>query len=117
VPCFIKVGPSIDTPPRFTICGDSAAHLLVEDHHLDEARAAPAELARPVHADVSGFVHLLLPPAQAPDLVPVGARRGERLAFEIVRKVPLEPRADLLAEALLLFSEVEVHDILSRGMS
>ena len=24
VPSFISVGPSIDTPPRFTICGDSA---------------------------------------------------------------------------------------------
>src|SRR5207302_4797608 len=84
-------------------------HLLVEDDHLDDRRAAPAELARPVEADVARLAHALLPGAELPDLVAVGARGGERAAAQVVRQVGLEPAADLLAERLFAVAEVEVH--------
>src|SRR5439155_13297825 len=86
-----------------------ARHLLVEDDHLDDRRAAPAELARPVEADVARLAHALLPGAELPDLVAVGARGGERAAAQVVRQVGLEPAADLLAERLFAVAEGEGH--------
>src|SRR5881296_2852035 len=86
-----------------------ARHLLVEDDHLDDRRAAPAELARPVHADVARRVHRLLPGAEPSDLVAVGSRGRERTPAEIVGQVGLEPVPDLFAKLLFLLAEVEVH--------
>src|SRR5207247_4656781 len=83
--------------------------LLVEDHHLDDRSAAPAELARPVHADVARRVHRLLPGAEPSDLVAVGSRGRERTPAEIVGQVGLEPVPDLFAKRLFLLAEVEVH--------
>src|SRR5207247_9122549 len=86
-----------------------ARHLLVEDDHLDDRRAAPAELARPVHADVARRVHRLLPGAEPSDLVAVGSRGRERTPAEIVGQVGLEPVPNLFAKRLFLLAEVEVH--------
>jgi len=86
-----------------------ARHFLEEDDLLGERGAAAAELLRPVHADVAGLPHRLLPGAQPPDLVDVRPRRRERLPPQVVRHVALEPRPNLLPKRLLLLAELEIH--------
>src|SRR2546422_6753971 len=89
--------------------GDGAPLPLVEDDLLDDRRAAPAELARPVHADVARRMHRLLPGAEPSALVAVGSRGRKRTPPEIVGQVRLEPVPDLFAKRLFLLAEVEVH--------
>src|SRR4030095_1508400 len=89
--------------------GFGSRHLLVEDDHLDDRRAPPAELARPVEPDVAGLAHPLLPGAQPLDLVAGRARGGEGAAAQIVRQVGLEPAADFLAKRFFAIAEIEVH--------
>src|SRR5881409_1301779 len=86
-----------------------ARHLLEQDDLLGERRAAAAELPGPVHADITGLPHRLLPAAQPPHLVDVGARRREGLAAQIVRHAGLEPRPNLLPKHLLPLAELEIH--------
>src|SRR5206468_13014498 len=62
-----------------------------------------------VDPDVARLAHLLLPGAELPDLVTVGARGRERAAAQIVRQVGLEPAADFLAKRFFAVAEVEVH--------
>src|SRR3989454_4951255 len=88
-----------------------ARHLLEQDDLLGERRAAAAELPGPVHADITGLPHRLLPAAQPPHLVDVGARRREGLAAQLVRHVGLEPRPDLLPKHLLPLAELEIHSL------
>src|SRR5207302_8930974 len=86
-----------------------ARHLLVEDDHLADRRAAAAELARPVEPDVARRAHLLLPGAELAGLVATGARGRKRAATQIVGQVGLEPAPDFLAKRFFPVGEVEVH--------
>src|SRR5215475_2519763 len=94
VPCFMRVGPSMEIPPRLTGWGASAV------------------LRGPVEADVAGLVEGALPLAQPVHLVAIGARGGEGAAAEVRGHVLFEPSPRFGPEPLLLGGEVEVHGVL-----
>src|SRR5205085_7223814 len=77
-----------------------AGHLFDEDSLLDERRAAPAVLFRPVNADPAGLVHLLLPRAQEVEAL-ARALAAPVFVFPAGGRVARQPGAELVAELLL----------------
>src|SRR5262249_2141319 len=79
-----------------------ARHLLLKDDLLDERRASAAVLGGPRDAAPSGFVERALPGLAVGDplVEPLGLRS---------RRVRLEPRPELGAEALLVRGVGGVH--------
>src|SRR5207237_1064599 len=78
------------------------SHLLIEDDHLGEARAASPELVRPVHPDVPDFEHLLLPPPKPHELFFIPSGRGKRLPSQIIGQLPLEPSPNFFPKVLFV---------------
>src|SRR5690606_3775309 len=80
--------------------------LLEVDELLGDGQAPATELLRPVQPGVAGVVELALPlgVVRTPG-GPVARGRGRPVAGDL----PLEPGADLLAEALVLFAVGQVH--------
>src|SRR6185312_1095822 len=91
--------------------------LLVEDHLLDKAGAAPAVFLGPGDADPAGGVHLLLPGDALFERLPVGrdARIRCVLNLQIVGQIGLEPGAEFAAKFGVLGGVGEIHRLNSLG--
>src|SRR5581483_1357239 len=106
----------VDADPVDDLRRARRGDLLLEDVVLDDGRAAPAVLARPVDADPSPGVQLPLPVTEERDLV--GERPGRTVGVgpPARRKIRREPGAYLGAERLLGGAEGQVHSaVLARG--
>src|SRR5213596_2215339 len=94
------------------------ALLLLPDHALDRACAAPAIILRPVQAGPAGFRLLLLPGfCHFEDIGAPELRAAERSLFQLLlilpRRVGSDPGFCLGAERGFLRGVIEVHDALS----